>query len=217
MQPAGKGLHLTGRNRLAMLRILAFYPTEAHLIRALTRGESRACQVVYERFAGKMLAVCHRYCANRADAEEVLLDGFMKVYEKIDQFREEGSFEGWMRRIMVTESLMFLRRNKAWRQEIPLDGADAEPDYAWADANLNEADLLRLINQLPDGFRTVFNLYAIEGYSHAEIADMLGISEGTSKSQLSRARLQLQRSLKKSEINRDETGYQQPVVQVARR
>jgi RNA polymerase sigma-70 factor (ECF subfamily) len=182
-----------------MLRIIPFFTTETQLITALKRGESRAHKVVYERFAGKMMAVCTRYCANRADAEEVMLDGFMRVFEKIEQFREDGSFEGWIRRIMVTESLMFLRKAKQWRQEIPIEDVLVEPDYEWADTAVNENDLLRLVNQLPDGYRTVFNLYAIEGYAHAEIADMLGISEGTSKSQLSRARAMLQANLKKME------------------
>ena len=169
------------------------------MILALKRGDNRAHRVVYERFAGKMLAVCTRYCANQDDAEEVMLDGFMRVFEKIGQFREAGSFEGWIRRIMVTESLMFLRRNKEWRQEVPLEEILVEPDYDWADVAVNENDLLRMVNQLPDGYRTVFNLYAIEGYNHAEIAEMLGISEGTSKSQLSRARMLLQANLKKLE------------------
>ncbi|WP_338874273.1 sigma-70 family RNA polymerase sigma factor [Spirosoma sp. SC4-14] len=182
-----------------MLRLIPFFTTESQLIAALKRGESRAHKVVYERFAGKMLAVCTRYCANRADAEEVMLDGFMRVFEKIDQFREDGSFEGWIRRIMVTESLMFLRKTKQWRQEISIDETTVEPDYEWADTAVNENDLLRIVNQLPDGYRTIFNLYAIEGYAHAEIAQMLGISEGTSKSQLSRARILLQTSLKKLE------------------
>lgn len=186
-----------------MLRIIPFFTTEAQLITALKRGESRAHKIVYERYAGKMLAVCTRYCANRADAEEVMLDGFMRVFEKIEQFREEGSFEGWIRRVMVTESLMFLRKTKQWRQELPIEEVDIEPDYEWADAALNESDLLRLVNQLPDGYRTVFNLYAIEGYNHAEIAQTLGISEGTSKSQLSRARSLLQVGLKKLEQDPD--------------
>lgn len=182
-----------------MLRIIPFFTTEAQLIVALKRGESRAHKVVYERYAGKMLAVCTRYCANRADAEEIMLDGFMRVFDKIEQFREEGSFEGWIRRIMVTESLMFLRKSKQWRHELPLEDVTVEPDYAWADTAVNENDLLRMVNQLPDGYRTVFNLYAIEGYAHADIAEMLGISEGTSKSQLSRARMMLQTNLKKME------------------
>lgn len=182
-----------------MLRLIPFFTTEAQLIVALKRGESRAHKIVYERFAGKMLAVCTRYCANKDDAEEVMLDGFMRAFEKIEQFREEGSFEGWIRRIMVTESLMFLRKAKQWRQEVPIDEVTVEPDYEWADTSVNESDLMRLVNQLPDGYRTIFNLYAIEGYAHAEIAEMLGISEGTSKSQLSRARIILQTSLKKME------------------
>lgn len=182
-----------------MLRLIPFFTTETQLIAALKRGEGRAHKVVYDRFAGKMLAVCTRYCANRADAEEVMLDGFMRVFEKIGQFREDGSFEGWIRRIMVTESLMFLRKNKQWRQEVPIDDVLVEPDYEWADTAVHENDLLRMVNQLPDGYRTVFNLYAIEGYAHAEIADMLGITEGTSKSQLSRARTLLQLNLKKLE------------------
>jgi RNA polymerase sigma-70 factor (ECF subfamily) len=182
-----------------MLRIIPFFTTETQLVAALKRGESRAHKLVYERFSGKMLAVCTRYCTNRDDAEEVMLDGFMRVFEKINQFREDGSFEGWIRRIMVTESLMFLRKNKQLRQEVALDDTLIEPDYDWADATLNENDLLRLIGQLPEGYRSIFNLYAIEGYSHAEIAELLGISEGTSKSQLSRARTLLQSSLKKLE------------------
>lgn len=182
-----------------MLRIIPFFTTEAQLIVALKRGESRAHKVVYERYAGKMLAICTRYCANRADAEEIMLDGFMRVFDKIEQFREEGSFEGWIRRIMVTESLMFLRKSKQWRHEVPLEDVTVESDYVWADTAVNENDLLRIVNQLPDGYRTVFNLYAIEGYPHADIAEMLGISEGTSKSQLSRARTMLQTNLKKLE------------------
>ena len=182
-----------------MLRLIPFFTTEVQLIAALKRGESRAYKIVYERFSGKMLAVCTRYCANRADAEEVMLDGFMRVFEKITQFREDGSFEGWVRRIMVTESLMFLRKSKQWRQEVPIEEVTVEQDYDWADTAVNENDLLRIVNQLPDGYRTVFNLYAIEGYAHAEIAEMLGISEGTSKSQLSRARIMLQANLKKLE------------------
>lgn len=182
-----------------MIRLIPFFTTEAQLIAALKRGDGRAHKVAYERYAGRMLAVCTRYCANRADAEEVMLDGFMRVFEKVGQFREDGSFEGWVRRVMVTESLMFLRKSKQWRHELPLEDVQVEPDYEWADASLNETDLLRLVGQLPDGYRTVFNLYAIEGYSHAEIAETLGITEGTSKSQLSRARTMLQAFVKKAE------------------
>lgn len=191
-----------------MLRLIPFFTTETQLIAALRRGESRAHKVAYERFAGRMLAVCMRYCANRDDAEEVMLDGFMRVFEKINQFREDGSFEGWIRRVMVTESLMFLRKNKQWRQEIPIDEVSVEPDYVWADTAIHENELLRMVNQLPDGYRTVFNLYAIEGYSHAEISALLGISEGTSKSQLSRARSILQAGILKAE--QEQQTYERP-------
>lgn len=182
-----------------MIRFLPFFQSETQLITALKRADSRAQKVVYERYSGKMMVVCIRYIANRSDAEEVMIDGFMRAFERIAQFREEGSFEGWLRRIMVTESLMFLRRTKTWRQEITLDEIVSEPDYEWAEDSLEVDDLLRLVGQLPEGYRTVFNLYAIEGYTHQEIANELGISEGTSKSQLSRARLWLQTSLVKLE------------------
>lgn len=178
-----------------------YYLTEQQLVVALQRREARAQKIAYERFASRMMAVCLRYVANRDDAEEVLIDGFMRVFERIDQFRNEGSFEGWVRRVMVTESLMFLRKNKAWRQEVPLDDMGLEPDYDWADAQLDAEALIRLVAQLPDGYRTVFNLYAIEGYSHAEIAELTGISEGTSKSQLSRARALLQQKVRTLEMD----------------
>jgi RNA polymerase sigma factor (sigma-70 family) len=182
-----------------MLRIIPFFQSESQLLTALKRNDNRAQKVVYERYSGKMMAVCVRYIANRSDAEETMIDGFMRAFDRISQFREEGSFEGWLRRIMVTESLMFLRKTKSWRQEISLDEVTTEPDYDWADSSLEADDLLRLVGQLPDGYRTIFNLYAIEGYTHQEIANELGISEGTSKSQLSRARLWLQTSLVKLE------------------
>ncbi len=181
------------------MRIIPFYTTEKQLVKALKQGDNRAHKVVYDRYAPRMLAVCVRYVSNKADAEEVMVDGFMRIYDKVSQFKEEGSFEGWMRRIMVTESLMFLRRTKSWRLEIPTDLIPAEVACNWADSELQADELLRLISHLPDGYRTVFNLYAIEGYSHAEIAIMLDITEGTSKSQLSRARALLQQGVKRLE------------------
>ena len=182
-----------------MALTVPYYLTENRLVAALQQQEARAQRVVYEQYGSRMMAVCMRYVGNRDDAEEVLIDGFMRIYNRIDQFRGDGSFEGWMRRVMVTESLMYLRKNKAWRQELPLDTITVEPDYEWADANLQSEDLIRLVAQLPEGYRTVFNLYAIEGYNHAEIAELTGISEGTSKSQLSRARALLQQKVRSME------------------
>lgn len=180
---------------------IPYYLSESQLVVALQRGEARAQKIVYEGYATRMMAVCLRYVANQADAEDVLIESFMRVFERVNQFRNEGSFEGWVRRIMVTESLMFLRKNKSLRQEIPLDSVMEEPNYQWADENLQTDDLLWIVAQLPAGYRTVFNLYAIEGYSHAEIATLTGISEGTSKSQLSRARALLQQKIRTLETN----------------
>ncbi len=180
---------------------IPYYLSESQLVVALQRGEARAQKIVYERYATRMMAICLRYVANQADAEDVLIEAFMRVFERVSQFRNEGSFEGWVRRIMVTESLMFLRKNKSLRQEVPLESMLTEPDYQWADETLQADDLLRLVAQLPDGYRTIFNLYAIEGYSHAEIATLTGISEGTSKSQLSRARAILQQKIRTLETD----------------
>ncbi|MEQ8812429.1 MAG: sigma-70 family RNA polymerase sigma factor, partial [Imperialibacter sp.] len=130
-----------------------------------------------------------------------------KVFEKLDSFRFEGSFEGWLRRIMVNESLMYLRRNKSMYVEVEIEKADREPDFSQLSDQLEADDLMAMIQELPVGYRTVFNLYAIEGFSHQEIAEMMQISEGTSKSQLSRARALLQKQLLEQEKKmNDKTG-----------
>jgi RNA polymerase sigma-70 factor (ECF subfamily) len=129
------------------------------------------------------------------EAEDVLVTAFMKVFDKIDQFKSEGSFEGWIRRIVVNESLTHLRRNRSMYLETELEQADREPDYDRLSDHLETEDLLNIIQELPAGYRIVFNMYAIDGYSHKEIAEQLGISENTSKSQLSRARVYLQKKL----------------------
>ncbi|WP_151088603.1 RNA polymerase sigma factor [Hymenobacter baengnokdamensis] len=171
--------------------------TEPDLIAACLRGEPRAQRQLYNQFAGLMLTVCRRYLKRHEDAEEALLLGFAKVFRALPTFRQEGSFEGWIRRIMVNEALMELRR----REPLHLSLEEfAQPENlastpATADTQLQAEELLTLLQALPTGYRTVFNLYAIEGYSHPEIAEALGISEGTSKSQLSKARAMLQRKL----------------------
>ena len=119
----------------------------------------------------------------------------MKIFQKIDQYKGEGSFEGWMRRIVVNESLTYLRRNKSMYLEVEIDHADRQPDYAKFEDSLNAEDLMKMIHRLPIGYQTVFNLYAIEGFSHKEIAQKLKISDNTSKSQLSRARKLLKKYL----------------------
>jgi len=184
-------------NPVASALLLPENVTEPDLIAACLQGDPRAQRQLYNQFAGLMLTVCRRYLKRQEDAEEALLLGFAKVFRALPTFRQEGSFEGWMRRIMVNEALMELRR----REPMHLSFEDfAQPENlastpATADTQLQADELLALLQELPTGYRTVFNLYALEGYSHPEIAEALGITEGTSKSQLSKARALLQRRL----------------------
>ena len=180
-----------------MTRILSLFTNEYDLARAVQRQDSKAQTRLYEKFASKMLAVCNRYVGDKMEAEDVMIEGFMKIFDKIDQFTFQGSFEGWVRRIMINEALMYVRSKKMIA--VDLEYAIEEPNDAAFSTDLEAEDLLRLIEQLPEGYRMVFNLYAIEGYNHQEIGELLGISEGTSKSQLSRARAILQSKLMKLE------------------
>jgi RNA polymerase sigma factor (sigma-70 family) len=156
---------------------------------------------VYERYSHKMYALCRRYVKETAAAEDVLIVGFMKVFDRIHQFKGTGSFGGWIRRIMVNECLMYLEKEKNLYNEIGLDGILPLPVLSQPSDELAVEDLMKLINNLPMGYRTVFNLYAIEGYSHQEIAKKLQISENTSKSQLSRARTHLQKMINTMTFN----------------
>lgn len=168
--------------------------TEAKLLEGCQKGDRKAQRELYERYSPTMYAVCRRYIKELAEADDILIKSFTRIFEKLDQFKGEGSFEGWMRRIVVNEALGHLRRTKMY-VEVDVEHAEREPDYQNAASHLEAEDLMALINELPPGYRTVFNLFAIEGYSHQEIADQLGISENTSKSQLSRARSLLQKQL----------------------
>ncbi len=168
---------------------------EDDLIDGCRRGNRHAQQRLFDRFSSRMYGICLRYVKNPMQAEDVLVMAFTKVFEKIDQFKSEGSFEGWIRRIVVNESLTSLRKSRAMMIETDLEHAEFEPDYNKLSDHLEADDLLKIIDQLPPGYRVVFNLYAIDGFSHREIASQLGITENTSKSQLSRARNYLQRVL----------------------
>ena len=178
-----------------MGRILSLFNQEAQLITALKRDEPKAQRTVYDKYSSRMLGLCFRYVGDEMLAEDVMIEGFMKVFGKIGQFNSDGSFEGWIRRIMVNEALGFLRKQKRIPEDTLSDEASNVPDCQFADQNLDAEELMVLVEKLPTGYRTVFNLYAIEGYSHIEIADSLGITESTSKSQLHRARAMLQRML----------------------
>jgi len=166
--------------------------SEQELIKGCLR-ENRNCQrEVFRRYAGKMLAVCLRYTRHRMEAEDVLQDAFIKVFDSIHTFQSRGSFEGWIRKIVINTALKNHRKKQNQQEQIGLEPADDLPAEPSIFAHLQEEELLKLINRLPDGYRLVFNLYAIEGYSHREIADILGIEEGTSRSQLLKARKLLQ-------------------------
>src|SRR4051812_29504775 len=152
---------------------------------------------LYNRFAPKMYAVCLRYSNNADDAQDLLQEGFIKVYRNLHRFRAEGSFEGWIRRVFVNSSIEHFRKKSVQlsrvsdREESTIEDADIS-----ALDSLAEKDIINLIRELSPGYRTVFNLYVVEGYSHKEIGEQLNISEGTSKSQLARARSILQRKVK---------------------
>jgi RNA polymerase sigma-70 factor (ECF subfamily) len=169
--------------------------TEADLIKGCIKRERSAQKHLYETFSPKMYGICCRYVKNPMEAEDVLITAFTKILERIEQFKGEGSFEGWIRRVVVNEALTFLRKNRSMYVETELEAAHREPDYQTLSDHLEAEDLLNLIQELPSGYRIVFNLYAIDGYSHKEIADQLNITESTSKSQLSRARVFLQKLL----------------------
>ena len=177
-----------------------YRPKEDELIRGCLRRDHNAQKLLYDTFSSKMYGLCYRYVKDSMEAEDILITAFMKVFDKIGQFKSEGSFEGWIRRIVVNEALTFLRRNRSMYLEIELEQADREPNYNQISDNLEAEDLIKMIQELPTGYRIVFNLFAIDGYSHKEIAEQLGISENTSKSQLSRARTYLQKVLAKNDL-----------------
>jgi RNA polymerase sigma factor (sigma-70 family) len=175
-----------------MTQIIQLIVTEKQLVEALKRGDGKAQRQLYDKYSGRLLALSMRYIQNDMAAEDVMIEGFMKIFEKIDQYKGDGSFEGWLKRLMTNEALMYLRSHK--KIEIDIDNSEAQyiTSHENTDTNLETDDLMAIIAQLSTGYRTVFMMYAVEGYSHAEIAKALGISESTSKSQLHRARAILQ-------------------------
>lgn len=180
---------------------------EKQLLKDCLRGDEKAQKHFYEQFAPKMFGVCLRYAKDSSTAEDYLQEAFVKVFTRLKSFRSEGSLEGWVRKVVVNCCLEQLRKSDILKYSVELNYAHQITD---ADANISEqihaTQLLEHIRSLPPGFRTVFNLFAIEGYSHKEIAELLQISEGTSKSQYARARVWLQHKLEKeSSIENDRT------------
>jgi len=155
-------------------------------------GDRRMQEELYRRFSPRMYGVCLRYAGNVEEAEDILQEGFIKIFKKLGSFRSEGSFEGWVRRIFVNTAIEHFRR-KTYQQPITEQHENTVEGKSLSVLDeLGEKDILKLVQELSPGYRTVFNLYVVEGYTHKEIGDILGISEGTSKSQLSRAKVLLQ-------------------------
>lgn len=159
------------------------------LVKDCLRQKAAAQKQLYDHFSPVMLGICFRYTKSISDAEDVLQEGFVKVFLNLRQYNGTGELGAWIRRIMVTTALNYLKKNKRYRSELVFEEM---PLHAVSDDNpvltLESKELSELIRQLPTGFQTIFNLYAIEGYTHAEIGALLGISDGTSKSQYARAR-----------------------------
>jgi RNA polymerase sigma factor (sigma-70 family) len=170
--------------------------TETDLIAGCIAGDRLMQEELYNRFAPKMYAVCLRYANNSDDAQDLLQEGFIKVYKNIQRFRAEGSFEGWIRRVFINSSIEHLRKKSAKLMTVTEkeEGTIEDTDISALDT-MAEKDIIKLIQDLSPGYRTVFNLYVIEGFAHKEIAEQLGISEGTSKSQLARAKSILQKKV----------------------
>ncbi|RZK55255.1 MAG: RNA polymerase sigma factor [Hymenobacter sp.] len=172
------------------------------LLAACRRGEEAAQFRLYNQLAYQLMGVCLRYCPSRAEAEDALQNTFVKLFTRLDQYRGEGPFEAWARRIAVHTALHAVEQHRlrhptsAGAADLDDHAADLPSPEPSALENMAADDLLRHLAALPPGYRTVLNLYAIEGYAHAEIAQLLGISEGTSKSQLARARQLLAQRLR---------------------
>lgn len=161
---------------------------EKLLVRGCIKRHPAAQRALYERFSSLMMGVCYRYARTRTDAEDILQEGFIRVFNNIDQYRSEGSLEGWVRRIMVTSAINFLNKNKYLQLNIDMEYAGDVAADGIDGYEAHDSELMQLLHQLPPGYKAIVNLYAIEGYSHKEIGAMLNIAESTSRSQYARAR-----------------------------
>ena len=187
---------------------MASETSEIKLIEDCIKGKRRAQNKLYKKYADILLGICLRYSRNKSEAEDVLQDGFIKIFTKIKDFRMEGSFEGWMKRIMINTALLNSRDNLKhyFHADIDVIQERITDDVIFeVDDNHSAKEIMKLVQGLPDGYRMVFNLYVFDNYTHKEIAESLGISEGTSKSQLARARKFLQNKL--LELQQKKRGY----------
>ena len=175
--------------------------SHSQLIKGCIEGQRTYQQVLYNTFASTMFGICLRYASDYQTAEDILQEGFVKVFKNLDRFRGEGSFEGWIKRIFINTAIEYHRKSLRHINHSELD--DQHLQYSLSPTVIQQLfreDLLKLLHALPVGYRTVFNLYAIEGYNHREIGTMLNISEGTSKSQLARARAYLKKLISEQKV-----------------
>lgn len=170
--------------------------TDQELAQRCSEGKRDAQEMLWKLYSRKMMTVCLRYCDSREEAEDVLQEGFIKVFDKIDQWQGTGPLGGWIRTIMVNTSLTYLRSRNKWRNATDIGVAEnIDAEEISAISKMNEESLMKLIETMPSGYKTVFNLFAIEGYAHKEIADLMGISENTSKTQFLKAKNWLKKNL----------------------
>lgn len=182
--------------------------TLEEIIKGCQENKAKFQKLLYELMSPKMLGVCMRYAKDDFDAEDILQNAFIKIFGKIDLYRGEGSFEGWVRKIVVNTGIEYYRKNLRSLNIVNIDGLKEDAAVTAFDmSKINAKDLMTLIQRLSAGYRLVFNMYAIEGYSHKEIAEELGITEGASKSQLSRARSILRQQI----LTMEEQGYETSV------
>ncbi|HEY8403633.1 MAG TPA: sigma-70 family RNA polymerase sigma factor [Flavobacteriales bacterium] len=176
--------------------------TDQELANGCAAGKRDAQELLWKLYSRKMMTVCLRYCDSQEEAEDVLQEGFIKVFDKIGQWQGTGPLGGWIRTIMVNTALTYLRSRNKWRNTTDIETVQhIDAEEISAISRMNEQSLLELIEKMPSGYRTVFNLFAIEGYPHKEIAEMMGISENTSKTQFLKAKNWLKKHLtEKQEI-----------------
>ena len=176
------------------MKVIALHKNEQQLIREAIANNRQAQQQLYSKYASKMLSVCRQYIKDVHHAEDIMITGFMKMFTNLKKFEQKGSFEGWIRRIMIHECIDYLRVKKNSFNHKDIDDViySEEEDNYEMEGDFSIDDIQLLIDNLPEGYKMVFNLYIIEGYKHNEIAELLNISEGTSKSQLSHAKRLLQ-------------------------
>ncbi|MGB0525872.1 MAG: RNA polymerase sigma factor [Flammeovirgaceae bacterium] len=170
--------------------------TDQEIIEGCRKGKRKAQEALYSKYAHKLMGICRRYSKNYQEAEDVFQEGFVRVFKSVGKLEKTGALEAWLKRVFINTAINYYQKHKKHHDHVDYDLVyNSNDDYEHIISNLNNQELLKFVNNLPDGYRMVFNLYAIEGYTHKEIAATLGVTEGTSKSQLSKAKAMLKKRL----------------------